>query len=70
MSPLLNVRFILAFVIVAAAVSLGACLPGPAAAIIGPEPTPRAFAMGLTLLAIGCLAREKPLLRRSSSGTR
>ncbi|MBV8552721.1 MAG: hypothetical protein JOY54_15595 [Acidobacteriaceae bacterium] len=54
--------------LVAAIASLGAVLPGPAATVIGPEPVPRAFAMGLTLLAIGCLAREKSLLAGLTGG--
>jgi hypothetical protein len=43
-------------------VNLGATLTGPATSVIDPEPTPHAFAFGLILLALGLLAREKPLL--------
>ncbi len=36
-------------------------LPGPAISLTGLEPTPFAFSLSLTLLGLGCLAREKPL---------
>jgi hypothetical protein len=47
---------------VAAIVCLGTLLPGVDTWLIDPEPVPRAFAFGLLLLAMGCLARQKPLL--------
>ncbi len=52
----------------AALVNLGTFLPGPALWLIDPEPVPRAFATGLTLLALGCLAQEKPLLSALFAG--
>jgi hypothetical protein len=54
--------------IVSALVNLGASLPGPEVTVIGLEPTPRAFAFGLVLLAMGLLAREKPLLAGLTGG--
>ncbi|MBV9759306.1 MAG: hypothetical protein JO340_01970 [Acidobacteriaceae bacterium] len=48
--------------LIAALLNLGAALVGPAVLLTDPEPTPRAFAFGLILLAMGLLAREKPLL--------
>lgn len=47
--------------LLSALVNLGATLVGPATAVTDPEPTPHAFAFGLILLALGLLAREKPL---------
>jgi len=41
---------------------LGADLHGPCLLLAGREPTPRAFSFGLVLLAIGLIARERPLL--------
>ncbi|MBV8867751.1 MAG: hypothetical protein JO210_20300, partial [Acidobacteriaceae bacterium] len=48
--------------IVAGVVSLGTLLPGPQVWLVDPEPVPRGFAMGWLFLAMGCMAREKPLL--------
>ncbi len=47
---------------VAGVVSLGTFLPGVHIWLVDPEPVPRGFAIGWLLLAMGCLAREKPLL--------
>ena len=46
----------------AALLSVGIFLPGLNLWLTDLEPVPRAFSFGLTLLAIGCLARNKPLL--------
>jgi len=54
--------------LVSALVNLGAMLPGPAVLITDPEATPRAFAFGLVLLAMGLLARERPLLAGLAGG--
>ncbi len=48
--------------IVAGAVNLGTFLPGPHVWLVDPEPVPRSFAIGWLFLAMGCVAREKPLL--------
>lgn len=48
--------------LIATLVNLGATLAGPHVLVTDPEPTPHAFAFGLVLLAVGLLAREKPLL--------
>lgn len=48
--------------IIATLVNLGAALPGAHVSITDPEPSPHAFAFDLILLAMGLLAREKPLL--------
>ncbi len=48
--------------LVSAFVHLGTFLPGSAALLIEPEPVPRAMALGLVWLAMGCLTRLKPLL--------
>ncbi len=47
---------------VSALINLGAFLPGPDIWLIDRDPVPRAFAFGLVLLAMGNLARAKPLL--------
>ena len=47
--------------LVAAIINSGAFLSGPDIPLIDPEPTPRAFALGLIILAIGLFAKEKPL---------
>jgi hypothetical protein len=52
----------------AAITSLGANLSGASVALIDPEPVPRAFALGLTVLATGFLAGEKPLLAALAGG--
>jgi hypothetical protein len=54
--------------IVAAMVNLGATLAGPAVSLTEREPIPAAFAFGLTLLAMGLLAHEKPLLAGVAGG--
>ena len=48
--------------------NIGASLAGPAGMLVDPEPVPAAFALGLTVLGMGCLAREKPLLAGFSAG--
>jgi hypothetical protein len=58
---------LLAFV-VAALLNLGAALTGPGVYVVEYEPTPRAFATGLVLLAMGLLVREKPLLASLAGG--
>jgi hypothetical protein len=55
-------------VMVAAIASLGLSLAGPGVIVLDPEPVPRAFAFGLTFLAIGWLADEKPLLAGLAGG--
>jgi hypothetical protein len=54
--------------LLSALVNLGATLVGPATAVTDPEPTPHAFALGLILLALGLLTREKPLLASLFAG--
>jgi len=54
--------------LIAMIVSLGATLSGPAAFVTDREPLPVAFAFSLTLLAMGLLAREKPLLAGLAGG--
>jgi hypothetical protein len=54
--------------LVTALVNLGTYLPGPAIQLIDTEPVPRSFATGLTLLAVGWLVFEKPLLAAFSGG--
>jgi hypothetical protein len=54
--------------IVAAMVNLGAALAGPMVSLTEREPVPGAFAFGLTLLAMGLLAHEKPLLAGVAGG--
>jgi hypothetical protein len=54
--------------IISALVNLGAVLPGPALQVIGLEATPRALAFGLVLLAMGLLARERPLMAGLAGG--
>ncbi|MBV8812072.1 MAG: hypothetical protein JO033_25675 [Acidobacteriaceae bacterium] len=49
-------------------VNIGASLPGPAALLLDPEPIPAVFALGLTVMGMGFLAREKPLLAGFSAG--
>lgn len=51
-----------AAVLAAALIGAVGVLPGVAVAVNDPEPTPYGFSIGLTLLALGCLAQEKPLL--------
>jgi hypothetical protein len=43
-------------------VNLGGFLPGVGLRLVDPEPVPATFAFGLSLLAMGCLARGLPLL--------
>jgi hypothetical protein len=52
----------------AACISLGATLAGPNLMVVDPEAVPRALAWGPILLAIGLLAREKPLLGGLAGG--
>ncbi len=54
--------------LITALVNVGTFLPGPAVELIDPEPVPASFATGLTLLAIGWLVFEKPLLAGLSGG--
>ncbi len=54
--------------LIAASLNLGATLLGPASLLVEREPVPRAFAFGLVLLAIGLLAKEKPLLSGFAGG--
>jgi hypothetical protein len=49
-------------------VNLGAALAGPAVSLTAREPVPGAFAFELTLLAMGLLANEKPLLAGVAAG--
>lgn len=58
---------LLAF-LVAALTNLGAALLGPEVLLVEYEPVPRGLAFGLILLAIGFLAREKPLMAGLSGG--
>lgn len=58
---------LLAF-LVAALLNLGAALTGPEVRLVEYEPVPRAFATGLVLLAMGLLAKEKPLLAGLAGG--
>jgi hypothetical protein len=52
----------------AALLNLGAVLAGPAVSMIDPDPIPRAFAFSLVLLAVGLLAKERPLLSSICGG--
>ena len=54
--------------LVAGLVNLGATLAGPAVWLTDPEPAPVAFAIGLTLLAMGLFACQKPLLSGFAAG--
>lgn len=54
--------------VVAAIVNLGAALAGPAVFLTDREPLPGPFALALTLLAMGLLARELPLLAGVAGG--
>lgn len=48
--------------LIAAVVNLGTILPGLDMPLVSPEPVPTGFAFALSILAMGCLADEKPLL--------
>jgi hypothetical protein len=48
--------------------NLGAALTGPGVWLLDCEPVPRAFAVGLVILAMGLLTRERPLLAGLSGG--
>src|SRR6185437_5955098 len=48
--------------LIAALVNLGTILPGPDIPLVSPEPVPTGFAFALSVLAMGCLADQKPLL--------
>jgi hypothetical protein len=52
----------------ATVVNLGATLIGPCVMVVGREATPQTFAFGLTFLAAGLIAREKPLLAGLAGG--
>lgn len=54
--------------VVAACVNLGATLAGPHVMLVELESIPHALAWGFVLLAIGLLAREKPLLSGLTGG--
>lgn len=58
---------VLAFTI-AVLLNLGAVLTGPAAELVEREPIPRAFAFAFVLLALGLIAREKPLMGGLAGG--
>ncbi len=62
-----GVDTLFAFVI-ASLLNLGATLVGPGVSLVEYEPVPRAFALGLVLLAIGLLVTEKPLLAGLAGG--
>ena len=47
--------------LIAVVLNLGAVLPGPAVQVVSNEPLPVGFAFALVILAMGLLAREKPL---------
>ncbi len=49
-------------------VNLGAMLYGPGVSLVDLEPTPKGFAFGLVLLAVGLLARKLPLLGGLAGG--
>lgn len=51
-----------------ALINLGAALPGINELLIGREPVPHVLAFGFTLLALGFLANEKPLLAGLAGG--
>ena len=55
-------------VLLAALINLGAALPGLDELLIGREPVPHVLAFCFTLLALGSLAREKPLLAGLAGG--
>lgn len=52
----------------ASVINLGTFLPGPNVLLIDGEPVPRAFSFNLVFLAMGLLAREKPLLAGLAGG--
>ncbi|MGA8030654.1 MAG: hypothetical protein WB992_26215 [Bryobacteraceae bacterium] len=54
--------------VIAVLLNLGAVLTGPAAELVEHEPVPRAFAFALVILAMGLMAREKPLLGGLAGG--
>ncbi|MFL6353826.1 MAG: hypothetical protein ACJ74Z_18530 [Bryobacteraceae bacterium] len=54
--------------LVATLLSLGAALSGPGVCVVEGEAVPRAFAVGLVILAVGLLAKEKPLLTGVAGG--
>jgi hypothetical protein len=54
--------------VVAAVVNLGATVAGPAVFLTDREPLPGPFALALTLLAMGLLAQDKPLLAGLAGG--
>lgn len=54
--------------VAAALVNLGAMLYGPAIPLVDLEPTPKGFAFGLVLLAIGLLSQRLPLLGGLAGG--
>ena len=54
--------------LVAASISLGGTLTGPKLMLVELEAIPRALAWGFILLAIGLVAREKPLLAGLAGG--
>ncbi len=54
--------------LIAIVLNLGATLVGPNVRLVDPEPLPAGFAFGLTLLAAGLIAREKPLLAALAGG--
>lgn len=54
--------------VIAATVNLGATVAGPHLMLVDLEPVPYTLAWGLSLLAIGLIAREKPLLAGLAGG--
>ena len=54
--------------LIAAVISLGASLAGPAVLLTNPEPLPGAFAFSLALLAMGLLTQELALLAAIAGG--
>lgn len=53
---------------IAALLNLGVSLAGPAVSLVDREALPYAFAIGLTLLAAGLIARHRPLLAGLAGG--
>ncbi len=54
--------------LIAIVLNLGATLIGPDVLLVDREPLPGGFSFGLTLLAAGLIAREKPLLAALAGG--
>lgn len=54
--------------LLSALINLGAALPGVNELLMGQEPVPHVLAFGFTLLALGSLANEKPLVAGFAGG--